>query len=71
MGPVCILHLGELRQKGEIKLFINNMNSWDEVLSVKEKRLKSLKYIKYTDMSSAMPDVFHKDHCYHTLCYKN
>ena len=71
MKPVCILHLCDLKNQGEIRLFINNMSSWDKVVAVKERRLKFIHSSKYAEILLTMPDVFNSNHGYHTPCYKN
>ena len=70
-NPTCILYIGDGSSDGEIKLFINNVSSWDKVLSAKEKRLKTLMTSKYIIILYTFPDVFQSNHGYHTLCYKN
>ena len=57
--------------KEKQNFFVNNMSSWDKVLSAKEKRLKTLMTSQYGIILPTFPDVFYSHYGYHTLCYKS
>ena len=69
LGLVCIIHIGDGKDKGNIKSFVHKYESWQKVQQCAEKRKSVLSKSKYDEVLKYLPKTLDPEHGYHSNCY--
>lgn len=67
---MCLRHIGE-KSKTKVKLFIDNIESWEKVQKIRLQRISNLKeQAKWNQVLISLLSYFQRHHDNHGDCYK-